>query len=166
VENGHIQGQFVQATDGYAVASTFRLRYNGDMDPEYLVHMELADEFMQAARICLEQNLFNAAASRAYYAVVHAGIAALAFHTELTAEYLRSPGKTHERVPAEFDARFTRREKRFAKHNGTIRKLQEGRETADYQGGVGKSRATRSVRAAESLVNDVMEDIEHAQQAG
>lgn len=134
------------------------------MDPEYVVHIGLADEFLQAATACLDQGLLNAAASRAYYAVLHAGIAALAFHTELSADYLRSPGKTHKLVPGEFDRRFTKREKRFPQHNGEIDELRRYREIADYQGNVGRSRATKSVGVARSLVYDVKEDIDNAQQ--
>lgn len=129
-------------------------------DYRYLDNMKRAEEFVAAARVCLEQDFSNSAASRAYYAVLHAGVAALVTITRNHSVDSLMNGKTHGKVAALFDLEFVNRTKLFHYHKGVIHDLRERRHDADYRDGVNHSKAKKCVEKAEGLVSAVRGEIE------
>jgi len=126
-----------------------------NQDYDYLDNMKRAEEFIQAARLCLENKYYNAAATRAYYGVLHAAIVALVcFAKDKTVQSLMN-GKTHKKVAALFDKEFVNRAKVFPAHRGIIHKLRGWRHDADYGQGVNPGDAKKSVGDAERLFEDI-----------
>lgn len=124
-------------------------------DRDYLLNMARAEEFVKAARLCYDSGLHNAAATRAYYGVLHAAVAALVcFAQDQSAEALMD-GRTHEKVAALFDERLVRRSKLFSGHKGVVHRLRDRRHDADYRSGVNSTEARDSVEKAKSFLGDV-----------
>lgn len=125
------------------------------LDRDYIDNIRRAEEFILAARLCLNNRLNNAAATRAYYGVLHAGIAALVCFTKDKKARSLMDGKTHEKVAALYDQELVSRAKVFPSHKGVMHKLRERRHNADYKDSVNESAARKSVIAAEQLVDDI-----------
>ncbi len=128
------------------------------MDTDYIICLERANEFVKAAKLCLDKKYPNAAATRAYYGALHAGVAALGCYTQDLKVWKLLDGKVHEKTPAEFDRRFTKKSDKFKKQNGILHILRGRRDDADYKiSGVTKSKASDSVAKAQSFLNDITE---------
>jgi uncharacterized protein (UPF0332 family) len=101
----------------------------------------------------LEEGLYDAAVSRAYYAAYQAARAALL-------GVGRGEDK-HDRVQAAFAEELVNRRKVYPGKQGVLLDLMTLRHIADYKGeGVSAKRAARSVQKAESFVIAVQEELE------
>lgn len=131
------------------------------VDPPYLDSMRRAEEFVKAARLCYENKLYNAAAARAYYGVLHAAMAALVCFAKNYSVRSLMQGKTHKRVAESYDDEFVNRRKLFPDHSGLLQRVRARREIADYSiaKGISEKEARDSVASAERLLGDVKERI-------
>jgi uncharacterized protein (UPF0332 family) len=126
------------------------------MDYGYLTCLERAQEFVQAAELCLEHKLYNAAVTRAYYGALYAAIAALdCYSNDLNAKDMLS-GKVHKVVPGEFDSRFIRKSKTFERQKGVLHELQTLREDADYRSGVSDRKSSKAVDKARAFLDTIL----------
>ncbi|OQX19474.1 MAG: hypothetical protein BWK80_36795 [Desulfobacteraceae bacterium IS3] len=93
-----------------------------------------AQENLTAARICFDNGLYNACANRAYYAALHAVVAALA-HRGIKRDKI-----DHGQVQADFSGELINRRKIYpAKLKSYLPDIQFIRNKADYtDGNVGK----------------------------
>jgi uncharacterized protein (UPF0332 family) len=128
-----------------------------NQDYDYLDSMKRAEEFVRAARLCLDNKLYNAAVTRAYYGVLHAAVVALVCFAKNQSVRSLMTGKTHTKVAALFDQELVRRAKVFPAYKGIVHGLRELREDADYGsgGGVSAADAQKSVRNAERLLDEI-----------
>ncbi len=86
-----------------------------------------AKENLTAARICFENGLYNACANRAYYAALHAAVAALAH------KGIRRDKINHGQVQADFSGELIKRRKVYpAKMKSYLPDMQIVRNKADY----------------------------------
>ncbi len=112
--------------------------------------VERARESLRAAELCLQENLVNSAASRAYYAMFQATHVALALAGLGRSEW------SHPGLQATFTTELIRRQKEYP---STFRDyLSSGlriRHIADYGAGVSRKIATRWVRRAAVFVSAV-----------
>ncbi len=103
-----------------------------------------AEENLAAAQICFDRGLYNACANRAYYAALHAAVAALARHG------IRRDKIDHGQVQADFSGELIKRRKIYpAKLKSYLYDMQLARNQADYSGG-SVSRKAASVWLAKS----------------
>ena len=119
------------------------------MDPQ--VYLTKARNSLRTAQNAYEQGDFDSCASRAYFAVFQAEIAALIKLTEFRQEQWR-----HDRVQAEFNRRLIHARKLFPASLRSIHYDLVGiRHTADYSGQMISARAADQClrRAAELLTN-------------
>jgi uncharacterized protein (UPF0332 family) len=98
-----------------------------------------AEENLTAAQVCFDNGLYNACANRAYYAALHAAIAALAFHG------IKRDKIDHGQVQADFSGELIKRRKIYpAKFKSYLPDLQFVRNQADYSSeNVSRKRAGR-----------------------
>ncbi len=75
-----------------------------------------AEENLTAAHICFENGLYNACANRAYYAALHAAVAALAHRG------IRRDKISHGQVQADFSGELIKRRKVYPGQPGTERR--------------------------------------------
>ncbi len=130
------------------------------MDYGYLTCLDRAREFVQAAELCLEYKLYNAAVTRAYYGALHAAVAALhCYYSDLNAKELLS-NNVHSRVPSEFDNRFTNKTKVFVQQKGVLHELRELRHDADYRNGVSDKKSSKAVVRARVLLDTILMKME------
>jgi len=116
-----------------------------------------AREFLQVAELCLERGFYNSAASRAYYAMFQAAMAALDFAG------LGREAWSHGGLQSMFASELTKRRKvyrnRLAKYLYDSHRL---RLQADYaQEGVSMRQAQQTLRWAKEFLADVKEVVEH-----
>lgn len=119
--------------------------------------IERAQEGLEAARVCLEQDLLHSSTSRAYYAMFWAAQVALAdigvtdsewSHRALQAAFMTELVKRRKRYPSRFGAQF----------NETLLL----RLDADYRlKGVSRRQATRAIRYAREFVTRIAEETSH-----
>jgi uncharacterized protein (UPF0332 family) len=119
--------------------------------------LDRAREALDAARVCLERQLYHSATSRAYYAMfwaaqvalTHAGIRRLEWsHAALQASFVRELIRTRKRYPALLGQYFNR--------------ALQLRLDADYRlKGVSQRQATQTVRWAQEFVAAVTEETSH-----
>lgn len=126
-----------------------------NQDYDYLDSMKRAEEFVRAARLCLDNKLYNAAVTRAYYGALHAAVVALVCFAKNQSVRSLMTGKTHGKVAALFDQSFVKRAKVFPTHRGLLHVLRERRNDADYGHGVTPSIAKKNVESAERLLDDI-----------
>ena len=123
--------------------------------------IERAQESLRASQICLDEDLVNSAASRAYYAMFQAAQAAL----ELAGIARRQ--WSHATVQAAFTSQLIHRRKIYP---ATLRSdLPTGfsvRRTADYEdAGVSRPLAHRIVRRAAVFVSTIQGGTRHGRKA-
>jgi len=116
---------------------------------EWQAYLEKAQSNLRVAEMAYNAGEYDSAASRAYYAVFHAEIAALLKLTDF-----RPARWGHERVQAEFNRRLIRAQKVFSAELGSIHNDLFGRRlVADYeQERTTRAVAERSVRKAREMV--------------
>jgi len=86
-----------------------------------------AEENLTAAQVCFENGLYNACANRAYYAALHAAVAALA-HRGIKRDKI-----DHGQVQADFSGELIKRRKVYpAKFKSYLSDMQLVRNQADY----------------------------------
>lgn len=119
--------------------------------------IERAQESLRAAQLCLEAELVNSAASRAYYAMFQAAQVALEVAGIARAQW------SHPTLQAAFTASLIRRRKIYP---AALRNHLSGclavRQAADYgTAGVSRTVAHRTVRRAAAFVSTVREGTKH-----
>jgi len=88
-----------------------------------------AEENLTAAQVCFDNGLFNACANRAYYAALHAAVAALAH------KGIRKDKFDHSQVRADFSGELIKRRKIYpSKLKSYLYDMQLVRNQADYSG--------------------------------
>jgi uncharacterized protein (UPF0332 family) len=117
--------------------------------------LERAHASLQAARLWLEQRLFDSAVNRAYFAAFQAAICAL------EREGIKRDEWTHKGVHNDFVQLFVRRRKIVpASFVGTLPSLMQLRHIADYQQpGVSQRQAGRAVRLAQEFVELLIKEV-------
>lgn len=110
---------------------------------------------LAAARICLENNLYDASANRSYYAAFQIAVAALA-HRDILKDRL-----DHKWVQAQFNEKLIKREKAYAgKLKTYLADMQAVRNEADYKpNGVSKRLAVKQMNRAEEMIRLVTEEM-------
>jgi uncharacterized protein (UPF0332 family) len=116
-----------------------------------------AEENLTAAQICFDNGLYNACANRAYYAALHAAIAALAHRG------IRRDKIDHGQVQADFSNELINRRKIYpAKLKSYLPDIQFVRNKADYtDGNVGRkvvSQLLSKVREMSGLIEKEVTD--------
>lgn len=112
-----------------------------------------AKENLQAAELLYYNNLFNASASRAYYAAFHAAISAL---YSIGIE----PKVDHKSVQVMFaDNFFNRRKIITSKYKRYLVDLQDIRNNADYRINVSKKISKQQLNQAKELIEIIFEVI-------
>jgi len=121
------------------------------------MHLNRAQESLNAARLCLDEDLVNSAASRAYYAMFQAAQVALG-----TAGFARAEW-SHPGLQAAFTTELIQRRKIYpAVFRDYLSSGLGVRQAADYgRAGVSKKIAYRVVRRAASFVSTVQEVTQH-----
>ena len=123
--------------------------------------IERANESLRASQLCLEEQLVNSAASRAYYAMFQAAQVAL----ELSGVGRRQ--WSHATIQAAFSSELIHRRRIYP--TALRRDLSDGlgvRRLADYtELGVSRAAAHRLVRRATVFVSMVQEVTRHGRQA-
>ncbi len=117
--------------------------------------LERAHGSLRAARLCLQQRLFDSAANRAYFATFQAAICAL------EGEGIKRDEWAHKGVHSDFVQLFVRRRKIVpASFVGTLPSLMQLRHIADYQQpGVSQRQAERAVRLAQEFVELLIKEV-------
>lgn len=117
--------------------------------------MDKARENLAAAEICLENNLFNASANRAYYAGFHAAVCAL------MARGIKKDKLDHKWVQAEFCGRLIKRRKVYpAKVKAHLMDMQNIRNLADYKmQKIGRNTARKQLLMARELISLVGKEL-------
>lgn len=107
-----------------------------------------AEENLRAAQICFDSGLYNACANRAYYAALHAAVAALA-HRGIKRDKI-----DHGQVQADFSGELINRRKIYpAKMKSYLYDMQLVRNKADYsQDNITQQRAGRWFAKIKELI--------------
>lgn len=123
------------------------------MPNEYLNYLVKARENLRIAEYSFEQKCFNVCASRAYYAMFQAALAALV-EAGLLAKDKRA---NHGWVQATFNERFIKRKKVYpASFKSMLMDTMITRHIADYRTRmVSRGLADKSLRAAQQFVETV-----------
>lgn len=122
------------------------------MKHEFLIK---AKENVKAAEVLFENQLYNASANRAYYAVFQAAMAALA---NVGIEVV---SMSHEAIQANFAVELVQRRKIYPSHlKSYLMDLQAVRDDADLKlRFVSKKIATRQLRKAKVFVEEVEQEL-------
>ena len=120
--------------------------------------LKRAQSSLKAAQLCLEQQLFDSAASRAYFAMFQAAICALETRGIKRSEW------THKGVHSDFVQNFVRRRKVIAASFASALPTTMGiRHIADYrQPGVSQRQAERAVKLAQEFSELLMKEVFNA----
>ena len=120
--------------------------------------LKRAQSSLKAAQLCLEQQLFDSAASRAYFAMFQAAVCALENRGIKRSEW------THKGVHSDFVQNFVRRRKIIAaSFASALPTTMEIRHMADYrQPGVSQRQAERAVRLAQEFSELLMKEVLNA----
>ncbi len=126
---------------------------------DHQIWIEKANENLASAQSCFEQGYFNACANRMYYAMFHAGMAALVKVGLLNA------GKRagHEWLQANFSRHLIHQRKIFsAKFRSYLSDAQSVRDIADYKlFSVSKDTASRELKKAKEFVSMINQEVSH-----
>jgi uncharacterized protein (UPF0332 family) len=114
---------------------------------------------LKAAQLCLEQQLNDSAANRAYFAAFQAAICAL------ETQGIKRDEWAHKGVHSDFVHRFVSRRKIVpASFASALPDLMRLRHIGDYrQPGVSQKQAGRAVRLAQEFVELLIKEVGHAQ---
>ena len=127
------------------------------------IWMDKANENLTAAQLCCDQGLFNACANRLYYAMFHAGIAALLKNS------VSLPPKNigHGWVQSNFSGQLIHRRKVFsAKFRPYLSDSYWIRVTADYEASsIGKKLASTELKKAKEFVNAIHSETSRSAQS-
>jgi uncharacterized protein (UPF0332 family) len=128
------------------------LVYNAHMRDEFLTK---ARENLKAAEVLFEQQLYNAAVNRAYYAAFQAAIAALADQGIATERW------GHAAIQANFATELIQRRKRYPGHfRAYLMDLQSTLDDADYKLKFVSSRvARRQLTKAKEFVDAIVMEL-------
>ena len=128
---------------------------------EWQAYLEKAESNLRVAEMALRAGEYDPAVSRAYYAILHAEIAAL---IKLTDFHPRQWG--HDRVQAEFNRRLVHAQKIFPTGLRFIHSdLLGRRHIADYEEErLGKVVTERCVRKAQDMVSAIARTLRGEQQ--
>ena len=127
--------------------------------------LEMAQELLEDAEVCLRNSRFRSAASRAYYAAYHAAIA-LFEHFGYNYSQLRGRGGRparrweHGLITVDFAVEFTQKRNLVPWSVGIdLRQLYDGRLTADYRREImiAEAAARERVIQAESILRRIEE---------
>ncbi|HAO22740.1 MAG TPA: hypothetical protein DCQ37_21170 [Desulfobacteraceae bacterium] len=115
------------------------------MKDVYHIFLKKAEESLNAAQSCFEQEYYNSCVNRAYYAMFQAAVAAL-----FKAGFRPKSEKIgHDWVQAEFSRAFVSGSKRFPHLKGLLNLVQEVRDIADYSDEeISEKRAKRNLDKA------------------
>jgi len=124
------------------------------------VDLERSQSSLKAARICLEQRLYDSAASRAYFAMFQLAVCAL------EARGIKRSEWTHKGVHGDFVQHFVRGRKVVpANFAGALPALMEIRHLADYrQPAPSQRQVERAVNLAEEFSARVLREVFNASQ--
>jgi uncharacterized protein (UPF0332 family) len=122
------------------------------------VELKRAQSSLKAAQVCLEQQLFDSAVSRAYFAMFQAAICALETRGIKRSEW------THKGVHSDFVQNFVRRRKVIAaSFASALPTTMAIRHIADYrQPGVSQRQAERAVKLAQEFSELLMKEVFNA----
>jgi len=131
---------------------------------DYKNWLDKANENLAAAQLCFDNGHINACANRLYYAMFHAGIAALVKHG-----LLRPDARVgHDWLQTNFSGQLIKHRKVFpAKFKSYLSVAHLVRSTADYRmASVSKDTASRELKKAKEFVNAINLNLEasHATQ--
>ena len=114
---------------------------------------------LKAAQLCLEQQLSDSAANRAYFAAFQAAICAL------ETQGIRRDEWTHKGVHNDFVHRFVSRRKIVpASFASALPNLMRQRHIGDYrQPGVSQKQAERAVRLAQEFIELLLKEVRDVQ---
>jgi uncharacterized protein (UPF0332 family) len=114
---------------------------------------------LKAAQLCLEPQLSDSAANRAYFAAFQAAICAL------ESQGVKHKEWTHKGVHSDFVHRFVSRRKIVpASFASALPNLMRLRHIGDYrQPGVSQKQAERAVRLAQEFVELLLKEVGHAE---
>lgn len=117
-----------------------------------------AQENLKAAEVLFENGLYNATANRAYYAALHAAIAALA---DIGIKVDIGERISHQTTHSNFSTELIQRRKNYPNHlKAYLMELQAVRNEADYTiKTVSKNVASKQVKRAKEFVGKVKEVI-------
>ncbi len=120
-----------------------------------LMELERAQAALKAAKLCLEQRLFDSAANRAYFATFQAAICAL------ESQGIKRKEWTHKGVHSDFVLLFVRRRKVVpASFVSALPSLMQLRHIGDYQQpGVSQRQAERAVLLAQEFVELLIKEV-------
>ena len=115
-----------------------------------------AEENLTAAKVCFDNGLFNACANRAYYAALHAAIAALAHRG------IRRDKIDHGQVQADFSGELINRRKIYpAKFRSYLYDMQLVRNKADYsEDNITQQRAGRWFARIKELIELIKKELD------
>jgi uncharacterized protein (UPF0332 family) len=122
----------------------------------------MIDEFLQkagknleAARLCFENALYDASASRAYFAAFQAAVAALLQAGEQHGKF------DHKWVQATFSEKLIKRRKMFpGRFRAYLIEMQIRRNEADYSGeSIGKKKAAELLKRSTEIVSEIGKEI-------
>ena len=117
--------------------------------------LERAQAALKAARLCLQERLFDSAANRSYFGAFQAAICAL------EKQGVRRNEWTHKGVHNDFVQLFVRRRKIVpASFMGALPGLMQLRHRADYrEPGVSQRQAQRAVELAEEFMDILSKEV-------
>ncbi len=123
------------------------------MKTEFLLKSQ---ENLKAAELLLANQLYNASANRAYYAVFQAAIAALAKIG------LESEHQNHHRIQSNFVAELIQKRKVYPGHlKSSLMELQDVRNDADYNVQlISQKVAVRQLKRAQELVAAIVKELQ------
>ena len=125
--------------------------------------LEMAEQLLEDAQVCLRHDRFRSAASRAYYAAYHAAIA-LFEHSGYNYSQCRGRGGRparrweHGLITVDFAVEFTQKRSLVPWSVGVdLRQLYDGRLTADYrrETAIPEATARDRVTQAESILERI-----------
>jgi uncharacterized protein (UPF0332 family) len=110
---------------------------------------------LEAARICFENGLYDASASRAYFAAFQAAIAALLDKGERHGKF------DHKWVQATFSEKLIKRRKMFpGRFRAYLIEMQARRNAADYSSeSISKKNAAELLRRAVEIVEEIGKEV-------
>ncbi|NUO84122.1 HEPN domain-containing protein [candidate division KSB1 bacterium] len=134
-----------------------------ELQMDHQVWVEKANENLASAQLCFEQGHFNACSNRLYYAMFHAGLAALA------KAGLSSMNKkiSHDWLQANFSRQLIQQRKIFtAKFRSYLSDAQSIRDITDYKRfSVSQDSASRELKKAKEFVNMINQEVFHDAQS-
>jgi len=130
-----------------------------------VTRLELSRRFLEDAKVCLDSGGFRSCASRAYYAVYHAGVALFEFFNYKPSRFRGRDGLParrweHKIITVNFPIEFTQKRRLFGWRIGSqLRSLYDTRIRADYKPEVEvpESLARQRLTVAEEVIRRIGE---------